>query len=504
MKRLVYLLLLLPFGVGAQNMYDTSFLLDNDFSGSARFMGMAGSMSALGGDVSVMGVNPAGTALYRSNDFNISASINFNNSEAVFEGIKTECDFTDISLRNFGMVFSNEYKGSDLNFLNFGINYRRKHISSDFDMYGLCEGFSQQYVIRDLYLDRQFDVNKLSYSMYESFHYNWLTLLAAEAYLVDEEGNFLADANDQLAYTPYDMGYYSEERGGEDVVDMNISANFNDVVYIGATLGFHNVDYSRYSYYYEADSYGEIYSIVNNYRVEGNGIDLKLGAIVRPFKYSSFRMGFAFHTPTFYYDLMDVTSASIADPEGYVFDTRDYERYNDDVRLEYKLRTPWRVNASMAYTFANCLAVNAEYEYADYTKSKFTKHTSVSKAQTSEMEYNLKAQHTFRVGAEYTYDGISLRAGYSNQSAPFETTAYKFLGASTVNHTSTEYMNRFDKETVTLGGGYRGDVFYFDVAYVLQSQKADFYPYYDNEYENPAAKVKFMNQSFVATFGMRF
>ena len=65
-------------------------------------------------------------------------------------------------------------------------------------------------------------------------------------------------------------------------------------------------------------------------------------------------------------------------------------------------------------------------------------------------------------------------------------------------------MNRFDKETVTLGGGYRGDVFYFDVAYVLQSQKADFYPYYDNEYENPAAKVKFMNQSFVATFGMRF
>ena len=505
MKRFVYLFLMLPFGLCAQNMYDFAPLLDNDLAGTARFMGMGGSMSALGGDVSVMCINPAGTALYRNNDFAFTASINFNNSKSMFGDIETESEFTDVSIRNFGIVWANELENSDVSFVNFGINYRRKnHLSNDFDMDGFCDGFSQQYVIKDMYDRKQFELDKLSYSMYENFKYSWLALLAAEAYLVDDDGNFLVNGNGDLAYTPIDMGYYSEERGGIDVVDMNVSANINDVVYVGATLGLHNVDYSRYSYYYEADSYGEIYSLVNNYRVEGRGVDFKLGAIVRPFKYSSFRIGLAVHTPTYYYDLMDVTSASIADPEGNVFDTRDYERYNDDLRLEYKLRTPWRFNASMACTLADCLALNAEYEYADYGSTEYTKSSDASRAQSSEIGYNLKEQHTVRLGAEFTFDGISLRAGYNYQSAPFKQSAFKYLDAANVTHTSTEYMNRFEKNVVTLGGGYRGDVFYCDIAYVLQSQKADFFPYNDNEYENPAAEVDFLNHSVAITFGARF
>ena len=508
MKRLLYILLLLPLGLSAQNMYNVTPLLSDDLAGTARFMGMGGSMSALGGDVSVMGVNPAGTALYRSSDFAFTASLNFNTTKATYGDAVTDYDFTDLSLKNFGMVWANkidDFGASNVSFVNFGINYRRKnHLSNDFDMWGYSDGFSQQYIIEDLYQNNPFDIKDLNYRMYENMRYNWLSLLGAEAFGQDEDGNFLVNRDGELAFPPTEMGYYSEERGGIDVVDVNVSANIGDVLYVGATLGMHNVDYSRYSYYYEADSYGEIYSLVNNYRVEGNGIDFKLGAIVRPFIYSSFRLGFAVHTPTYYYDLMDVTSASIMGPDGYIYDTRDYDLFGDDLRLEYKLRTPRRFNASMAYTFENCLAFNVEYEYADYSKSRFTNRADLSTAQNDELEFNMKAQQTVRVGAEYTYDGISLRAGYNWHSAPFKTSAYKFLDAAAVTETSTEYMNRFEKEVVTLGGGYRGDVFYFDVAYMLQSQKADFYPYYDTQYENPAAKVEFLNHSIAATVGMRF
>ena len=59
MRKTLYLLLLMPFCALAQNMYDIFPLVEGGLSGTARFVGMGGSMSALGGDVSVIGTNPA-------------------------------------------------------------------------------------------------------------------------------------------------------------------------------------------------------------------------------------------------------------------------------------------------------------------------------------------------------------------------------------------------------------------------------------------------------------
>lgn len=48
----------------AQNAYDAEKLLGNDLNGTARFVGMGGAMGALGGDISVMGSNPAGIGIF--------------------------------------------------------------------------------------------------------------------------------------------------------------------------------------------------------------------------------------------------------------------------------------------------------------------------------------------------------------------------------------------------------------------------------------------------------
>ena len=50
----------------AQTSYEAASLLESDLSGTARYVGMGGAMSALGADMSTMSTNPAGTALYRS------------------------------------------------------------------------------------------------------------------------------------------------------------------------------------------------------------------------------------------------------------------------------------------------------------------------------------------------------------------------------------------------------------------------------------------------------
>lgn len=48
-----------------------------------------------------------------------------------------------------------------------------------------------------------------------------------------------------------DNGYanfHSEERGGIDQYDFNVSFNFNDRVYLGLTLGAYSVDYNKYTF----------------------------------------------------------------------------------------------------------------------------------------------------------------------------------------------------------------------------------------------------------------
>lgn len=41
-----------------------------------------------------------------------------------------------------------------------------------------------------------------------------------------------------------DLNYRSEERGGIDQYDFNISFNLNDRVYLGATVGAYSVNYN--------------------------------------------------------------------------------------------------------------------------------------------------------------------------------------------------------------------------------------------------------------------
>ena len=154
--------------------------------------------------------------------------------------------------------------------------------------------------------------------------------------------------------------------------------------------------------------------------------------------------------------------------------------------------------------FGKYLALNAEYEYDDASATKFTDGYDIDEAQNEEISCNLKAQHTIRLGAELSFGKFALRAGYNYISSPFYKEAYKCIDNATVVDTSTEYMNRFAKNVFTFGAGYTGKYIYFDLAYMYQKQNSDFYPFYDMDYENPAAAVSTVGHSVMAGIGIRF
>lgn len=508
MKRTIYFLfaLLLLQNTAAQNSYDVTRFTNSDLTGTARFVGMGGAMSALGADISVISTNPAGIGLYRYNDVVATMGLHSIENSSNFMGSKMQNDKTSFAIDNLGLVFSNNIDSDKLKFVNMAFNYRhRNNFKNCMETAGsliTADGnyFSQQYELEELY---GISGDYMGYEDYYSLDYPWLGLLTSTSGLIDNDGALQYVPGGSSGYYPGYMYYYSKESGGVDEVDINISCNISDRYYLGATVITTNVDYTRYSEYLEHCDQFDYYSIENRYNISGEGVGVILGTIIRPFEYSPFKVGLALHTPV-WYNLTDCTSATMIGDDGSIMDTRDYDAYGDNLYIDYEYTTPWRLNLSASYTFDTFAAINAEYEYIDYSTAKL-KYTSGVKMKelNKEIESNMDAQHIFRIGAMCNLsDNFSLRCGYNYMSAPFKENAAKT--SLKMQDTSTEFMNRYETNTFTVGAGYASGSFYLDLAYKMAVQKAEFYNYYDSEFVNPAADMDITRQSLVMSMGFRF
>ena len=506
MKRLtnIVVMLVMALGIHAQSTYDVIPFFSPDLTGTARFVGMGGAMSALGGDISTISTNPAGIGIYRSNDFVASASLNHLNTKADFLGSIQKRDNTRLSFDNIGIVLAGYCGDETLRYLNLAVNYtRRNNFRKDFAMNGWYadNDLSQQYQMQSLYDQSLPDLEHINNFSYINPRNPWLPLLAYDTGVLDATGG--------INYLPTDATYYSEERGGIDQVDMNLSCNIGDRFYLGMTVGFQSIDYKRYSIYSEYDNIGVIYDLESHYMTEGHGTDIKFGAIMRPLEYSPLRIGLAFHLPTDYM-LTDYSSAYMAGPAD---ENGNYKEmytvwesaYGSDYIVDYRVRSPWRMNVSAGYTFGNMLALNAEYELVDYSTAKMEYDDGYKMPDMDEeFRSNMKASHIFRLGAEMRLDdNFSMRCGYNYISSAFENDAWKYISPASTS-TSTEYMNITGTNIVSLGLGYRGKSFYFDAAYQCTMQDAEFFPYVDPEVNVPATDVSFLRNKFVFTAGVRF
>ena len=508
---------------GAQNAYDAERLLGNDLNGTARFVGMGGAMGALGGDMSVMGTNPAGIGIYRSND--VALSFGFNNTAAKsnFYGTSMKEDRTRASFDQIGFVYSNKIgNNTSLRFVNFGFNYHKsKNFNRLFSMGGILDnGLSQSMQLAEL---MDIGMEGVGVTGPESFqdkiirvdnpyakYWNKLPVLGvlgAQTGVVD----WTTGQDRVMGWDCYSNNFFSKETGGISQYDFNVSFNIEDRVYLGATLGVYDVSYNRFSSYTEDlnDDFGKEnggYTLDNYYTLDGTGIDLKLGVIVRPFESSPFRLGFAVHTPT-WYDLRESYNANLSSNIDYYGEAynqnlgdfligRDY----DYLTYDYNLTTPWKFNVSAGTTVGGLVAIGAEYEYQDYSSSKLEDVDGYPLGDQSSVDNYLKGVHNLRVGMETRIvPEFSIRAGYNYTSAAFAKDSYNALA---LYSTHTDYNNTESKNTFTFGLGYRGSVIYADLAYKYDMYKSKFYPFDDVELK--AAQVDNSRHQLLFTVGARF
>jgi hypothetical protein len=529
----------------AQTQYDAARFSGSELNGTARFVGMGGAMSALGADISVIVTNPAGIGLFRSHDLSLSFGFNKNVTNSNLGGTEVKDERTRASFDQLGFVYSTKIGNkTDLRYFNIGFNYHKMaNFNRQFSSRGNLNGSSLSWQMQDMMLGTGAYQNQASYDAlldaenpYTSSAYYgtpFLGSMGVRTGLVDDvtgnDGSF-----GMMGWNGASGDYYSREEGGINAYDFNLSFNVQDRFYFGATLGVYDVNYSRYSSYYETvlDDKGNdngSFQLNNWFTTDGAGLDLKLGVIVRPMEYSPFRIGFAVHTPI-WYSLNDRYTATLgtdilAFPEKYTENLSDYYAPDASYLLEYQLATPWKFNVSMGTTFSNVLAVDAEYEFANYAKARYKDAGGYDLAAANgAVDKYLKNVHTFRIGMEAKFTPqFSFRAGYNYVTSPIADNSARYVPNLSTNkadyiwfdetRTDPEYHNLKARNTLTLGLGYRGKFMYADVAYKYDFYKSDFYMFDDYRFSNDgnsivsrnsAAAVNHDRHQLLLTLGVKF
>ena len=484
----------------AQDTYMNEQLLNNseDVIGTARYVGMAGAMGALGADMSVIGWNPAGIGLFRKSDASLS-----------FGGLWTK---SSIERENrgagtfdqVGFVY-NVRTGSDVcPYVNFAINYQKKKnfLSNFYADNPDLQGISQMDQLAEL-VNNGFSYSKNLAGL--ALNNNAFT---PKAGTTDKYYNQFNGENNE---------YTQHSEGSLHGWDFNVSTNINDRAFLGFTFGVDNLNYDSWTTYFEQSSYTDNtgtkygdYSIWNDYHITGYGFNFKLGGIVRPLEESSFRLGFAIESPTWYKlkssVLMDYTDEISGDRSSQV------ESY-----IDFNPRTPWKFRASMGSTVSNKFAWDIDYEFADYKTmvqrypEYFNSYGGVKDLDMKEhTRANLKAVHTLRAGMEYRpVPALAFRLGYNFTSSAYDKDAHfdqleiapgrAFNSAALDYITRTNYMVTKPTHILALGMGYKWKHFYFDLAYKIRHQKADFFAF-DDSFTAPGTEFSQANPELEGTY----
>ena len=453
--------------VFAQNLTDGLRYSMEGLNGTSRFNAMSGAFSSLGGDLSAVALNPAGTSIFTRSEMSVTLSgVNSKNDANGRSTISS-----DFLLSQFGVAFPITIGEEGWKNIAFAFNYQKTHNFDANDLnytyrnnganlgdffldkangieqqnlmlqkYGADKKPSRLWRLDDLYSEygiaKRFPPEKLRYA-----------LLGYEAKLVrprdvrseinpsmkDDEANAVKYATiyrkniSEGTTTIQNVEQYTE--GGVNKYNFNFAGRY-DFISFGINLNSHSVDYrvvNKYREDYVDNTASDIRSALyqNELRTVGSGFSLQLGAIAEVA--TGLRIGLTYASPT-WYTLQDEMSQSLS--------TRTLNGTTNSVNPnvvvvyeKYYFRTPgsWTVGASWVWN--KQLILSADYMYKGYGNMRFP---SGLESENAIIQNTLGDTNSLRFGAEYRLplsktNHLFLRGGYRYEQSPYKT-EYKPIG----------------------------------------------------------------------------
>lgn len=528
----------------SQSAMDGYQISQPDMKGTARFMSMAGAFGALGGDLTTLNQNPAGIGVYRNSDIGFTLDLDCQSSTAKsFLGSNHKDSQTKFLLNNIGYVAAFRISGNA--FLNFGFSFNKSASFNRRFKGGMNLQNSLSNYIAGITNSEDIPVSYLeqtnNYDPYNPWNGDyaapWISILGYEGYLISPTGDEESpDWKGQFGNGTSGIGRFNVlEKGHTDEYNISIGGSVNNVFFWGMDFGITSMDYKSETTwgesidnYYMTDGGYSVSQIKNNradwdlynyYRAKSTGFNYKLGVIIKPIQ--ELRLGFAFHTPTWYnvdesyYARVRYQYPGTQIRAGEKYTNDGYTAYNS-----YKFHTPWKFIASIAGVIENRFILSFDYEWAGYNGMKYsnndddfyydwTSYSDQFSGVNSDVKNYYKNQNTFRIGAEYRITPrISARAGYSFVSSPVKSAAKD--GKETIYTAGTRTSFMFDNNThyITCGLGYRYQKFYVDAAYVFKQRESEWHAFPQDpstpSIQSPNSKITTDHSQIILTMGVKF
>ncbi len=521
----------------AQAGVDVARMSELEMRGTARFMSMGGAFTALGGDLSTLGQNPAGIGIYRSSEVGITFDLNFQSFQASGPSMTDTHNQTRFNVNNFGYIgtmklyneacptfsfgatysrinsFDRVFKG---NFRNLGGSSLSNFVAAMSNSYGaMGDGYSP-------YTDSNLVYGKDGYNPYQDYMPNgdfvpWMTVLSYNGLIINTRD---VNSSGQISFqglmgddTAGSAQFDIREKGYVDEYNITFGGNVYNTLYWGLGFGITDIDYTQWAYYGEKLSNAYIsarteesidrnesdpmwyntrgnanFGLTNYLHSTGSGFNVKLGVILKPI--NEFRLGIAVHTPTWYsmtdsywgaidYDMIP-ESGSLADngehlsrETGSALTDDSYDNFHD-----YHMRTPWRIMVGAAGVIGGRGIISADYEYRGTNMQISDVNNNEYIGVTDQIKTYYKGVNIFRVGAEYRVTPqISVRAGYSFESSPVK--QWVANNGENIQFAGTLPSYSFNKSTqyITAGLGYRSGGFSIDLAYVNKHRESTWHAF---------------------------
>ncbi|MCM4165136.1 MULTISPECIES: OmpP1/FadL family transporter [unclassified Arenibacter] len=436
MKRnYTFILLLLCAFASAQNINDVLRLGGEGSYGTARFQGLNGAFGALGGDLSSLNINPAGSAVFNNSLLSLTGSnYNVKNDSRYFNGSgSTSLNSLDLNQIGGVFVFKSTSNGSPWKKLALAFNY---DMINNFDDDLFVTGNSDQGIdnyflnlangvpfgplliqddefIEEAYLDIGANLGFVDQQAFLGYYGGIIDPVDFED---DNNTDYISNAK----YSNVIQDYSQTTSGYNGKFTANLATQYGDNLYLGASLNIHSVFLDKLTQLSERgfDTDSEIQSISfdNLLRTQGNGFSFSLGAIGKLTEF--FRIGGSYQSPT-WYNLSDETSQKIysdlADSDISFINFNIINVFED-----YTIKIPGKLTGSLAMIFGQNGLISFDYSYQDMSKAELRPGSDPSFASENDYISNtLSTVSTFRLGGEYRIEALSLRAGYRFEQSPY-------------------------------------------------------------------------------------
>ena len=536
----VMALLLAAVAAGAQTMYDAMQFSSNNYAGTARSMAVGNALTAVGGDLGAIPLNPAGSAVFNYSEIAFTPGVAISSVSSQYSsfgenkyGSASTIGSTRFNVPNAGVVFSVRTGNSSgvkgwafsfissqtQNYLSFAKASGANSLTS-----AAAEKAGAAWGIAESTLDNysSFNNSDCSWDILSAYQSGQIASIFDGYYVGSNEAVAQDNAGDYYNYVAGDLRQTSSVKsyGTKDDIVMNAAVNVDDRVYIGGTLG---IPVARYRYsesfteaavnpeefpvdFYDSNNnevrtYYKSSNTGYNYAANYDGIYAKIGVIA--LLTDNLRVGAAFQTPT----ALTVTETWV-NSASCSFDNSSFSGSVSSPTGEYTygLRTPYIANFGLAYTLGTSGFISLDYEMADYSVMRFrTRYADgISSYDTDDYFSQLNdvnrnfcgVSSSLRIGAEFKLNPMfALRAGYNLTTSPeqywvnnygYDVYADDYLadydayqsGLATLD---TKYKVNSKTSSISFGLGYSSPgSFFADIAARKTTYPSSvFAPYYD-------------------------